>query len=165
MQIKILNLQGLFLFWRISKRLKVHLLLNRIWRNIFFIFLCIFLTVNGAYSSHQYSERTYQEQWCKAHGGQLEYKLNDKTRVDCLTDTLAVEFDFANKWHECIGQALYYGQKTKRTPACVLIMERHEKDVKYLKRLRYAVYNKKKISEFRTFTIKPQQINTSNINL
>jgi len=124
----------------------------------FVFFISFFLISNSAYSSHQYPEKTYQEQWCKARGGQLEYKLNDKTRVDCLTDTLAVEFDFAPKWHECIGQALYYGQKTKRTPACVLIMERGEKDVKYLKRLRYAVYNKKKIPEFRTFTIKPEQI-------
>lgn len=124
-----------------------------------FIFLIIFLTANGAYCAHLYSEKTYQEQWCKAHGGQMEYMLNDKTRVDCLTDKLAVEFDFAPKWAECIGQALYYGQKTNKTPACVLIMERGEKDVKYLKRLRYAVYNRKKIPEFRTFTITPAVFN------
>lgn len=94
----------------------------------------------------------------------MEYKLNDKTRVDCLLPKMAVEFDFANKWHECIGQALYYGQKTNRIPACVLIMENPEKDAKYLRRLRYAVYNKKKIPEFKTFTIKPIHLYTNNIN-
>jgi len=127
-------------------------------RKLFFI-VFILLTINCAHcAQHQYSEKTYQEHWCKARGGQLEYRLSDKTRVDCLTDKYAVEFDFANKWHECIGQALYYGQKTKRTPACVLIMENGEKDIKYLRRLRYTVYNKKKIPEFKTFTIKPEQI-------
>lgn len=124
---------------------------------VYFLFI-IFLITNSAYCAHQYSEKIYQEHWCKARGGQLEYKLNDKTRVDCLTEKYAVEFDFANKWHECIGQALYYGQKTKKTPACVLIMERGEKDLKYLKRLRYTVYNKKKIPDFKTFTIKPESI-------
>ncbi|MCM1340011.1 MAG: hypothetical protein NC191_10105 [Muribaculaceae bacterium] len=124
----------------------------------FILLLFLFLFTNSAYSSHPYPEKAYQEQWCKARGGQLEYQLNYKTRVDCLTDTLAVEFDFAPKWHECIGQALYYGQKTKRTPTCVLIMERGEKDIKYLKRLRYAVYNKKKIPEFKTYTMKPEQL-------
>lgn len=104
----------------------------------------------------------YQTVWCSAHKGVMEYRLNDNTRVDCLTDTLAVEFDFANKWAECIGQALYYGQKTGKTPACVLIMEDEEKDLKYLRRLRYAVYNKKKIPEFRTFTIKPAHLYRGN---
>ena len=85
----------------------------------------------------------------------MEHRLNDGTRVDCLLPHLAVEVDFAPKWAECIGQALYYGQKTNRTPACVLIMENPEKDLKYLKRLRYTVYNKKKIPAFKTFTVKP----------
>ena len=30
--------------------------------------------------------------------GQIEYVLEDKTRVDCLTEDFAVEFDFASKW-------------------------------------------------------------------
>ena len=124
---------------------------------IIFVFLAIFLSINSAYCEHMYPEKAYQAKWCKAHNGQLEYRLADKSRVDCLTEKYAVEFDFANKWQECIGQALYYGQMTKRTPACVLIMEK-EKDVKYLKRLRYTVYNKKKIPDFKTFTIKPESI-------
>ena len=49
---------------------------------------------------------------------------------------MAVEFDFANKWAECIGQALYYGQKTNRTPACVLIIENPTKDFE-IRRTRY----------------------------
>lgn len=109
-------------------------------------------------AKHIYQEKVYQAHWCKAKGGVMEYKLDDATRVDCLLPTMAVEFDFAKKWAECIGQALYYGQKTKRTPACVLIMENPEKDFKYLRRLRYTVYNKKKIPEFKTFTVRPDVI-------
>lgn len=116
------------------------------------LILCI---TPSALAKRLYPEKTYQARWCKAHGGIMEYKLNDQTRVDCLLPTMAVEFDFANKWAECIGQALYYGQKTNRTPACVLIIEDPEKDLKYLRRLRYTVYNKKKIPQFRTFTVKP----------
>lgn len=33
----------------------------------------------------------------------MEYKNHDKTRVDCLTETHAVEFDFAKKWAESSG--------------------------------------------------------------
>lgn len=119
------------------------------------LILLVISTVLPVSAKRLYPEKTYQARWCKARGGIMEYKLNDQTRVDCLLPTMAVEFDFANKWAECIGQALYYGQKTNRTPACVLIMEDPEKDLKYLRRLRYTVYNKKKIPQFRTFTVKP----------
>ncbi|MCM1338784.1 MAG: hypothetical protein NC191_03845 [Muribaculaceae bacterium] len=127
-------------------------------RKIILSILLLSFTISPTWAKRLYAEKVYQAQWCKARGGITEYKLNDKTRVDCLLPTMAVEFDFANKWAECIGQALYYGQKTKRTPACVLIMENGEKDYKYLRRLRYAVYNKKKIPEFRTYTMKPEQL-------
>lgn len=84
----------------------------------------------------------------------MEYKLKDRTRVDCLTEQYAVEVDFAKKWAECIGQALYYGERTKKYPACVLIMENGEKDIKYLRRLRYVAYKK----GIRTFTITPDKL-------
>lgn len=116
------------------------------------VILCIAPSV---LAKRLYPEKVYQKYWCDKRGGIMEYRLNDGTRVDCLTENYAVEFDFANKWAECIGQALYYGQKTNKTPACVLIMEDPEKDLKYLRRLRYTVYNKKKIPAFRTFTVKP----------
>ena len=121
------------------------------------VIVCL-LCALPASAKHQYLEKEYQNYWCAQKGGISEYKLSDKTRVDCLLPDYAVEFDFAKKWAECIGQALYYGQKTNRVPACVLIIENPTKDYKYLKRLRYAVYNKKKIPEFKTWTIKPEQI-------
>ena len=87
---------------------------------IFAIFLIFFITQsvvaveyryakNGfKYAYHAHSESSYQHAWCSAHKGIEEYENKDKTRVDCLTSCHAVEFDFANKWAESIGQALHY---------------------------------------------------------
>lgn len=117
--------------------------------------LLIFLAT-PAQAKRLYSEATYQRAWCEKRGGIMEYKLNDKTRVDCLLPDMAVEFDFANKWAECIGQAIYYGRMTNRQAVCVLIMENGEKDLKYLKRLRHAAYRKG--VNIRTFTMKPEHL-------
>ncbi len=78
-----------------------------------------------------HSERYYQEQGCT---GLTEYRLPDRTRVDCLTDEYATEFDFGDKWAEAIGQSLHYGRMTERKPGIVLIME-SPKDEKYYRRL------------------------------
>ena len=64
----------------------------------------------------------------------MEYLLQDKTRVDCLTNYYAVEFDFAKKWAESIGQSLYYGEMTGRQPAIGLIIE-SQKDNRYYYRI------------------------------
>jgi hypothetical protein len=82
------------------------------------------------------SERHYQEKWCNEHGGVMEFRLDDGTRVDCLTDELAVEFDFAKKWAEAIGQARYYAAMTGKRGAVVLIVGPH--DERYTQRLKIA---------------------------
>lgn len=64
------------------------------------------------YVKHKHSEASYQHAWCSMHQGIEEFENKDKTRVDCLTATHAVEFDFANKWAESIGQALHYQKMT-----------------------------------------------------
>ncbi len=86
-------------------------------------------------AKHLHKEKVYQEHFCKAYGGITEYRLKDKTRVDCLLQDYAIEVDFAQKWAESIGQSLYYAVKTSRKPAILLIMEDKEKDQKYLDRL------------------------------
>jgi hypothetical protein len=80
-------------------------------------------------------ERDYQESFCKSINGITEYRLEDKTRIDCLTDEYAIEVDFAKKWAEGIGQSLHYGLKTNRKPAVALIVTDEKKEAKYLKRL------------------------------
>lgn len=85
---------------------------------------------------HEHNEESYQQVWCKAHNGIMEYENKDFTRVDCLTKTHAVEFDFANKWHESIGQALHYGIMTGKKPMVVLILDEPETQMVYYKRVK-----------------------------
>lgn len=85
---------------------------------------------------HKHNEASYQQAWCFAHNGIMEYKNSDFTRIDCLTKTHAVEFDFANKWHESIGQALHYGIMSGKKPMVVLILDEPEKQMVYYKRVK-----------------------------
>lgn len=86
--------------------------------------------------NHKYFEKDYQRVWCNANCGSMEVILPDKARVDCVTKTHAIEFDFAPKWAESIGQALYYGRVLHKTPRIVLIIENAEKDQKYVNRVK-----------------------------
>jgi len=83
-----------------------------------------------------YYEKDYQQSWCSAHNGTLEVVLQDKARVDCVTNTHAIEFDFAKKWGESIGQALYYSTMLNKQAGIVLIMEKAKDDERYLARVR-----------------------------
>ncbi|MBS4068912.1 MAG: hypothetical protein KGZ62_09940 [Sulfurimonas sp.] len=95
----------------------------------------VLLICQPAVAGHLYREKEYQDAWCAKAGGVTEYTLDDGTRVDCLTDDYAIEFDFASKWAESVGQALYYSMQTGRQPGIVLILEK-ESDRRYLKRLK-----------------------------
>lgn len=78
----------------------------------------LFLVLILDSAANSKNERYYQDKWCNNHNGETEYILSDKTRVDCLTETHAIEFDFAGKW-EAIGQSLHYGLMTSKTPGIV----------------------------------------------
>lgn len=79
-------------------------------------------------------ESDYQALWCDAHNGKREVVLSDDTRVDCVTDTHVIEFDFGHKWAEAIGQALHYGALTGKRSGVVLIVTSSE--LRYVKRVR-----------------------------
>lgn len=97
-----------------------------------FVMVFLFLYSATAFAAHKMPERTYQKMYCPYNA---EVKLSDNTRVDCLTDRYAIEFDFAPKWAEALGQSLHYARMTGRTPAIFLILE-HETDMRYVKRLK-----------------------------
>lgn len=82
------------------------------------------------------NERYYQTKMCKQLKGKIEHVLFDKTRVDCLTSEYAIEVDWAKKWAEGIGQALYYAQVTGKKPGVALIASTSTQDQRYLKRLK-----------------------------
>lgn len=71
-------------------------------------------------------------------GGVAEFRLPDASRVDILTSTLAIEVDWAKKWAEAIGQAIFYALVTDRTPAILLLLRGKETEARYLERARMA---------------------------
>jgi len=79
----------------------------------------------------KYREADYVHAYCK---GIEEYVLPDRTRVDCLTDDYAIEFDWAKKWAESIGQSLYYAKMTGKKPAVALIIK-SDAEKRYVERI------------------------------
>ena len=98
--------------------------------------LIFVLTPQICCAKRLHKEANYQNYWCKYHNGIIEYRNNDYTRVDCLTETNAVEFDFANKWAESIGQALHYQYLTGKRAKVVLILENPDKEMCYYQRVK-----------------------------
>jgi len=90
----------------------------------------------SAHAAHRHRESEYRDAWCGRYSGQAEVILQDGTRADCLTRNYAVEFDFAHKWPEGIGQALHYADLTGKRAAVVLIIET-PKDWKQFRKLRH----------------------------
>ena len=76
-------------------------------------------------------EKDYVNKHCT---GEIEHVLPDKTRIDCLTDEYAIEYDYAKKWAESIGQSLYYAKKTGKKPAVAIIIS-NPSDRKYIQRI------------------------------
>lgn len=109
-----------------------------LFKKISIIFVCLngLLFFNIAHAKAQYShcEASYQYAWCTLNNGIMEYRNDDKTRIDCLTKTHAVEFDFAKKWAESVGQALYYSAVTGKRAKVVLIINQ-PREMMYLKRV------------------------------
>ena len=94
-------------------------------------------------------ESYYVNQWCTSDFGRKEAILWDLTRVDCLAKDYAVEFDFAKKWAESIGQALYYSKMTGKKPAVAIIIKNPEERI-YINRI------KKVDPELKIFEIKSE---------
>lgn len=88
---------------------------------LFALLPCIFTVT--AYSAHLHPEKWYQDKWCAENKGQSEVVLPDKTRADCITKSNVIEFDFAHKFYEAIGQSLYYSLQTGKKAGIVLIIE------------------------------------------
>ena len=54
---------------------------------------------------------------------EIEVRAGAQMRADCISDTHAIEIDFAQKWKQGIGQALAYGVATGLRSGLVLICE------------------------------------------
>lgn len=90
---------------------------------LLFVVIVLLILPIPAQAKRLHTEKFYQNNWCLTQNGETEVILPDRTRVDCLTQTHAIEFDFGDKWAEAIGQALYYSIQTGKKPGVVLILE------------------------------------------
>jgi len=81
------------------------------------------------------SERYYQEKLAKKLLAQQEVVMPDGTRCDLVTETHAIEVDFARKWAEAIGQSLNYGRMTGKSAGIVLIIEK-DGDSRHVERVK-----------------------------
>jgi hypothetical protein len=62
----------------------------------------------------------------------VEVRLFDDKRVDMVVNDYAIEVDWANKWSEGVGQALYYAHATDKKAGLILLVKNSERDRKYL---------------------------------
>ena len=79
-------------------------------------------------------ESYYQDIAAEKYSGQTEVVLPDGTRCDIVTETHAIEVDFADKWAEAIGQSLNYSFQLNKKAGILLILE-SPKDEKHLIRV------------------------------
>ncbi|QYY36710.1 hypothetical protein [Ruficoccus sp. ZRK36] len=96
------------------------------------------ISVSSLEAAREHSEAFYQVRAATQLNGQTEVALPNDTRCDILTDTYAIEVDFADKWTEAIGQSLNYAAQTGRQAAIILVIEKPDQE-KYLTRLQQVV--------------------------
>jgi hypothetical protein len=83
-----------------------------------------------AFSQTKQRESYYQKIFAEAIKGKIEVVLKEmhNVRVDIMTDTFAIEVDFAEKWAESIGQSLLYGKVTQKKTGVLLIVNGEEEN-------------------------------------
>ena len=86
----------------------------------------ILIALHPSWADASQRESWYQEVWCTGMGGKVEHRLEDGRRIDCLTDTHAIEVEFSHKWPEAVGQSLDYSMLTRKKAGIVLIINKGE---------------------------------------
>lgn len=74
------------------------------------------------------------------YGDPVLEKTIPNGRIDIVLGRRAIEVDFAAKWAECIGQALFYGVVTHAKPVCLLIVEK-DSDRRFVDNVRKVAKN------------------------
>ncbi len=107
-------------------------------KNILILVLTMALLPANAIENEDY----YNRQFCSEVSGQAEYRLPDRSRIDCLTDTHAFEADWADglKVYESIGQSLYYAAETGKNPGILLLVRKKNSD-KHIRKVKRVIEN------------------------
>ena len=101
------------------------------------IFTFLFCTMIAT-TTYAVSEAEYQKEWCAKRNGEIDYKTQEGSTVDCLTDNYSIEFDFAKKWVQAMKKSRHQSLSTGKAPGVVLILQ-NSADEKYLFKLREVV--------------------------
>lgn len=97
---------------------------------IFISLIGLFLSQISFSQSEQDIATLINENLC----GILEYVTSDGCRIDLLTSTHAYEIDYASKWKESIGQAMWYAIQSNKKAGIILLLET-DKDFLYAQKL------------------------------
>jgi len=112
-------------------------------RIIILITFLIPVSIQGQISN--YSEKEIADYIQSLIGGEREVSV-ESGRIDLVHNDVAFEIDWANKWKESIGQALWYAQQSNKKPGIILILKK-DSDYKYFIQLNssltYAKLNEK----------------------
>lgn len=107
---------------------------------ILIIILLLFFSLLSFPSNALEKEKYYSDKFCEEMSGQADYTLQDKSRVDCLTETHAFEVDWADgmKVYEAIGQSLYYASQTGKKPG-ILLLIRKDNSEKHIRKVQEVI--------------------------
>ncbi|MCP4761263.1 MAG: hypothetical protein GY870_05745 [archaeon] len=86
-----------------------------------------------SFAKRKMKEIVYQKSWCADAFGKTEVRLPDGTRCDCITESYAIEFDFADNYYQAVGQALHYSYSTNKIAGIVLILESKRDNIYWVK--------------------------------
>lgn len=95
--------------------------------------LILFIVVFSTKLVSQQYEKDFQLLIQQEMGGEIEVAVTSG-RVDLVTEEYAIEIEFASKWKQSIGQALWYALQTNKTPGIILI-KKSDEEYKYVVQL------------------------------
>jgi len=102
-----------------------------------YLILFILIIPMSCFATSYQPLEMYQEKWCAENGGKVDYiHEGDNSNFVCIKDQYAIYLEYAGKWKEAVGQALYYSAITGKKPGVALIVTNSTEDTKNLKNLR-----------------------------
>jgi len=107
------------------------------------------------------AEKIYAIQIQKELGGKVEQSMPDGSRADLVTHKTAFEIDFAAKWKESIGQALWYALQSNKRAGIILIRQT-KADYRYVQQLYSALEYAELTSKFTVLIFPDDFPNTAN---
>lgn len=98
------------------------------------IIVCLSVLVLIGFTVAFAGEKEETQRLAPKYKADQEVRLWDATRVDLLSETHAIEVDYAPKWAEAIGQSAYYALVSKKKPGIILLVKDVKKERRYVYR-------------------------------